>query len=136
MIGTPGYEHNGGSRAGPQHLIKPQEMREMAATTPPMATPEELNARTADFYDANPSLEDDRLRKHRIEFEVTLRTILSVLPPESAGLKVLDIGGGTGIMLLFPSTTPIVPYVARCRQLISAYTQARIRSHSPPAGTA
>ena len=65
-------------------------------TTLPMTTPEELNARTADFYDANPSLEDDRLRKHRIEFEVTLRTILSVLPLERTGLRILDIGGGTG----------------------------------------
>ncbi|OJT11508.1 hypothetical protein TRAPUB_11980 [Trametes pubescens] len=61
-----------------------------------MATPQELNALTSQFYDANPVLEDERLRKHRIEFEVTLRTILRRLPPGRTGLKILDIGGGTG----------------------------------------
>ncbi|KAL1941554.1 hypothetical protein VTO73DRAFT_6993 [Trametes versicolor] len=61
-----------------------------------MATPQELNTLTSQFYDANPALEDDRLRKHRIEFEVTLRMILRHLPPGRTGLKILDIGGGTG----------------------------------------
>ncbi len=63
-----------------------------------MATPQELNALTSQFYDANPVLEDERLRKHRIEFEVTLRTILRRLPPGRTGLKILDIGGGTGAL--------------------------------------
>ncbi|KAI0349776.1 S-adenosyl-L-methionine-dependent methyltransferase [Trametes cingulata] len=61
-----------------------------------MATPQELNALTSHRYNENPNLEDERLRKHRIEYEVTLRTILSRLPPGRTGLKILDIGGGTG----------------------------------------
>ncbi|KAI0635021.1 S-adenosyl-L-methionine-dependent methyltransferase [Trametes polyzona] len=63
-----------------------------------MATPgpEELNTLTSQFYDANSALEDDRLRKHRIEYEVTLRTIIGRLPSGRKGLKILDIGGGTG----------------------------------------
>ncbi|KAI0659039.1 S-adenosyl-L-methionine-dependent methyltransferase [Cubamyces menziesii] len=61
-----------------------------------MATPQELNKLTSEFYNGNPDMEDGRLRLHRIEYEVTLRTILNVLPPGRTGLKILDIGGGTG----------------------------------------
>ena len=58
-------------------------------------TAQELNAATSQWYNANPELEDGRLRTHRIEFEVTLRSILAHLP-DRPGLKILDIGGGTG----------------------------------------
>ena len=61
-----------------------------------MATPQELNKLTSEFYNGNPDMEDGRLRLHRIEYEVTLRTILNALPPGRTGLKILDIGGGTG----------------------------------------
>ncbi|KAI0325792.1 S-adenosyl-L-methionine-dependent methyltransferase [Cubamyces sp. BRFM 1775] len=61
-----------------------------------MTTPEDLNQLTSQFYDGNPDMEDNRLRLHRIEYEVTLRTILNELPPGRTGLKILDIGGGTG----------------------------------------
>ncbi|KAI0777550.1 S-adenosyl-L-methionine-dependent methyltransferase [Trametes elegans] len=61
-----------------------------------MSTPAELNTLTARWYDENPGLEDDRLRLHRMEFEVTLRTILASLAPGRTDLKILDIGGGTG----------------------------------------
>ena len=59
------------------------------------STAHELNAATAQWYNTNPELEDGRLRAHRIEFEVTLRTILGRLPGRP-GLKILDIGGGAG----------------------------------------
>ena len=58
-------------------------------------TPEQLNAATSEWYNANPDLEDGRLRAHRIEYEVTLRSILACLP-DRLNLKILDIGGGTG----------------------------------------
>ncbi|KAI0367250.1 S-adenosyl-L-methionine-dependent methyltransferase [Pilatotrama ljubarskyi] len=61
-----------------------------------MATPQELHALTSQQYNEHPEVEDDRLRQHRIEFEVTLRTILGRLPPGRTGLKILDVGGGTG----------------------------------------
>ncbi|TFK86400.1 S-adenosyl-L-methionine-dependent methyltransferase [Polyporus arcularius HHB13444] len=59
------------------------------------STPQDLNAATTQWYNTNPELEDGRLRAHRIEFEVTLRTIISRLP-DRPGLKILDIGGGAG----------------------------------------
>lgn len=61
-----------------------------------------LLAATAEFYNAHPDLEHGRLKAHRIEFEVTLRTILKYLP--RVGAKVLDVGGGTG-KHLFSSVT-------------------------------
>lgn len=48
----------------------------------------------AQYYDACSVAEDGRLRSHEEEFEVTLATISEYSRP---GLKVLDIGGGTGI---------------------------------------
>ena len=60
-----------------------------------LADTQNLNAITADWYNANPDLEDGRLRAHRIEFHVTLRTILARLP-DRPGCKILDVGGGTG----------------------------------------
>ncbi|KAI0646168.1 S-adenosyl-L-methionine-dependent methyltransferase [Trametes meyenii] len=61
-----------------------------------MHAPQRLNSLTAQFYDRDPMLEDNRLRQHRIEHEVTLRTILNRLPSGRTGLKILDVGGGTG----------------------------------------
>ena len=60
-----------------------------------LADTQNLNAITADWYNANPNLEDGRLRAHRIEFHVTLPTILARLP-DRPGCKILDVGGGTG----------------------------------------
>ncbi|CAL1709345.1 unnamed protein product [Somion occarium] len=54
-----------------------------------------LHAVTADFYSQNPQMEDNRLKTHHIEFEVTFRTILSLIP-EGVKAKVSDIGGGAG----------------------------------------
>ncbi len=70
------------------------------------STPQDLNAATAQWYNlnTNPELEDGRLRAHRIEFEVTLRTIISRLP-DRPGLKILDIGGGAGKYIQVPTTT-------------------------------
>ena len=65
-----------------------------------MTTPEELHKLTSQFYDGNPDMEDGRLRLHRIEYEVTLRAILNELPPGRKGLKILDVGGGTGASYL------------------------------------
>ena len=59
-----------------------------------MATVQNLHSVTSEFYTTHPSLEDGRLKVHRIEFEVTLRTVLEYLPERPA--KVLDVGGGTG----------------------------------------
>ncbi|KAK7683030.1 hypothetical protein QCA50_013702 [Cerrena zonata] len=58
-------------------------------------SPQDLNAATAEFYSANPQIEDNRLKLHRIEFEVTLRTVLSLIP-EGIKANILDVGGGTG----------------------------------------
>ena len=57
--------------------------------------PRVLNAATQEWYNAHPEVEDNRLHAHRIEFEVTLRAIILHLP-DRPGLKILDIGGGTG----------------------------------------
>lgn len=57
--------------------------------------PRVLNAATQEWYNAHPEVEDNRLRAHRIEFEVSLRAIILHLP-DRPGLKILDIGGGTG----------------------------------------
>ena len=69
------------------HGVSPQDLKD--------ATPHHLNAVTSQWYNAHPELEDGRLREHRIEYEVTLRSILAHLP-DRPGLKNLDIGGGTG----------------------------------------
>ena len=55
----------------------------------------DLNAITNQFYNENPHLEDGRLKAHRIEFEVTLRMILSLIA-EGTTARILDIGGGAG----------------------------------------
>jgi ubiquinone/menaquinone biosynthesis C-methylase UbiE len=46
------------------------------------------------YYDQNAQQEWDRLDRHRIEFQVTLRALAELLPPVPAGL--IDIGGGPG----------------------------------------
>ncbi|PVH71296.1 S-adenosyl-L-methionine-dependent methyltransferase, partial [Cadophora sp. DSE1049] len=52
----------------------------------------------ASYYNANTTTEHARLISNRVEFEISLRTILAHLPApkEGAGLKIADIGGGTG----------------------------------------
>ncbi|KAI0077592.1 S-adenosyl-L-methionine-dependent methyltransferase [Panus rudis PR-1116 ss-1] len=60
-----------------------------------MNDPLTLSSATAAFYSSHPSLEDRRLKLHRIEFEVTLRTILDILTATERA-KVLDVGGATG----------------------------------------
>lgn len=61
-----------------------------------MASPQDLHSATTQSYDANPTMEDERLKAHRIEYEVTLRTILDHLPKDRA-TKILDVGGGAGL---------------------------------------
>ncbi len=46
------------------------------------------------FYDADPAKEWDRLVRHRMEFEVTMRALTEWLPEAPA--TILDIGGGPG----------------------------------------
>jgi ubiquinone/menaquinone biosynthesis C-methylase UbiE len=46
------------------------------------------------FYDEHAEYEWNRLARHRMEFEVTLRAMAEYLPPAPA--RVLDIGGGPG----------------------------------------
>jgi ubiquinone/menaquinone biosynthesis C-methylase UbiE len=46
------------------------------------------------YYDQNGQQECDRLDRHRIEFQVTLRALAEFLPAAPAGL--IDIGGGPG----------------------------------------
>ncbi|KAH8075998.1 S-adenosyl-L-methionine-dependent methyltransferase [Cristinia sonorae] len=70
-----------------------------------MKDPIKLLTATSQFYSANPSLEDGRLKAHRVEFEVTLRAILQYLPESPA--KILDVGGGTGGV---PSEVSNSPY--------------------------
>jgi S-adenosylmethionine-dependent methyltransferase len=49
------------------------------------------------WYDARAELEEHRLDEGRLEFEVTMRTIESLLSEPGLGqAKVLDIGGGPG----------------------------------------
>ncbi|KAH9209250.1 S-adenosyl-L-methionine-dependent methyltransferase [Leptodontidium sp. 2 PMI_412] len=48
----------------------------------------------AKYYDANSTLEHARLVSGRVEFEISLRTIISSLQGEK--LRIADIGGGTG----------------------------------------
>lgn len=57
--------------------------------------PNNLHRVTTHRYDSAPLQEDGRLVAHRIEFEVTLRTILGLLSPAKPS-TVLDIGGATG----------------------------------------
>ena len=46
------------------------------------------------FYDQNAQEEWDRLERHPIEFQVTLRALTEFLPPAPA--RLIDIGGGPG----------------------------------------
>jgi S-adenosylmethionine-dependent methyltransferase len=46
------------------------------------------------YYDRNAQEEWDRLERHRIEYQVTLRALTEFLPPAPA--KLIDIGGGPG----------------------------------------
>ncbi|KAJ3519061.1 hypothetical protein NM688_g9358 [Phlebia brevispora] len=57
-------------------------------------TTDDLHAATSQYYSVNSAQEDGRLKAHRIEFGVTLRTILNHLSEHPA--RVLDVGGGTG----------------------------------------
>ena len=46
------------------------------------------------YYDQNAREEWDRLERHQIEFQVTLRALTEFLPPTPA--RLIDIGGGPG----------------------------------------
>ncbi len=46
------------------------------------------------YYDTDPTLEWERLNRHRTELAVTLRALDEYLPPAPA--KIADIGGGPG----------------------------------------
>jgi S-adenosylmethionine-dependent methyltransferase len=46
------------------------------------------------YYDRNAQEEWDRLERHRIEYQVTMRALTEFLPPAPA--KLIDIGGGPG----------------------------------------
>jgi hypothetical protein len=46
------------------------------------------------YYDQNAQVEWDRLERHRIEFQVTLRALAEFLPESPASL--INIGGGPG----------------------------------------
>jgi ubiquinone/menaquinone biosynthesis C-methylase UbiE len=52
-----------------------------------------MSRRVESFYDRSPQDEWDRMDRHRMEFETTLRAMREFIPPHSA---VLDIGGGPG----------------------------------------
>jgi hypothetical protein len=49
----------------------------------------------ADFYNKNAEIENNRLVDGRLEFAITLKTILDALP-KGTSLRIADIGGGTG----------------------------------------
>jgi hypothetical protein len=49
----------------------------------------------ADFYNTNAEIENNRLVDGKLEFAVTLRTILDSLPKGNF-LRIADISGGTG----------------------------------------
>jgi S-adenosylmethionine-dependent methyltransferase len=53
-----------------------------------------MNDRVQSYYDASPECEWERLERHRMEFAISLRTLLEHLPPAPA--SILDIGGGPG----------------------------------------
>ena len=53
-----------------------------------------MDDRVRSYYDASPEREWERLERHRIEFAISLRTLLEHLPPAPA--RILDIGGGPG----------------------------------------
>ncbi len=55
---------------------------------------DDLTASVQNLYDRNPAAEWNRLERHRIEFAVTLKTLLASLPPAPA--LILDCGGGPG----------------------------------------
>ena len=48
-----------------------------------------------DFYDKNAEIENNRLVQGKLEFAITLKTILDAIPKGTA-LRIADIGGGTG----------------------------------------
>ncbi|KAH8587913.1 S-adenosyl-L-methionine-dependent methyltransferase [Bisporella sp. PMI_857] len=50
----------------------------------------------AEWYNKNASLENNRLISGKLEFALTLKTILSFLSMNNASLQIADIGGGTG----------------------------------------
>ncbi|KAK0106129.1 hypothetical protein ONS95_004631 [Cadophora gregata] len=56
------------------------------------------NSGVAKYYNSISTTEHSRLITNRVEFEISLRTILAHLPKskEGQGLKIADIGGGTG----------------------------------------
>jgi len=51
-------------------------------------------SKVAEYYDQNAQQEWDRLDRHRIELQVTLRALAEILAPAPADL--IDIGGGPG----------------------------------------
>ncbi|KAH7311112.1 S-adenosyl-L-methionine-dependent methyltransferase [Rhexocercosporidium sp. MPI-PUGE-AT-0058] len=69
---------------------------------PGLTSPIQLPSGVANYYNVNSTVEHARLVSGRVEFEISLRTILSNLPhPETnagklKGLRIADIGGGTG----------------------------------------
>ena len=48
----------------------------------------------SDFYDSQAEREWERMERHRMEFGISLRTLLKHLPPAPA--RIADIGGGPG----------------------------------------
>jgi S-adenosylmethionine-dependent methyltransferase len=60
----------------------------------PSAHTTDSQKRIEQFYDSDPAREWDRLTRHRIEFAVSLRTILAHLLKPPA--RILDVGGGPG----------------------------------------
>ncbi|MHC5037910.1 MAG: class I SAM-dependent methyltransferase [Planctomycetota bacterium] len=46
-----------------------------------------------DLYDGDPEREDERLERHQLEYDITLRYFDAHLPPEG---PILEIGAGTG----------------------------------------
>ncbi|KAH7378603.1 S-adenosyl-L-methionine-dependent methyltransferase [Cadophora sp. MPI-SDFR-AT-0126] len=88
-------------------------MSSISSTTPsqpsswkaePFHSAENKDSGVARYYDAQANIEHSRLVSNRVEFEISLRTILAHLPQSNskdghklkAGLKIADIGGGTG----------------------------------------
>lgn len=50
----------------------------------------------AEYYNNNFSTEHNRLISGKLEFTITLHTILTALPKSPSSFKIADIGGGTG----------------------------------------
>jgi S-adenosylmethionine-dependent methyltransferase len=47
----------------------------------------------AEFYNRNPELEEDRLERHQLEYDLTWRYLHDYLPPQGA---ILEVGAATG----------------------------------------